>query len=342
MISMMKQYRGSAALCLLAMAFVVVLSVVGCVDEKSLIEPPKIYFASEGKYEMAANDTLILKPRVAYDNNSTYEWLVDGKKVSTDLRYKFIPDAMKDYDLTFSVDNEYGSDSYSLTVSVVKKIDFSKYDNYKLRKKTTLSMEADTMKELGGFLVDGLLFKSDILERDTNNVATYYNGFAACNKVNPSTVLTNTIIGCAYVSSTKENGYMSVCNDVGVPAVVMFDRPYTVKSMKMANDNLVFLISRYGLFTIDTVQVCDHVRENDYYRVRVQGLDQNGNANGSEFAYDLINCEFSDPSRYYRCSDWVEVKMNSLGAVYGLKMEVECNMENYPLRFCIDDLRLQD
>ena len=65
--------------------------IVSCAKEEDYAHPPKIYFASEGSYEIALTDTITLQPRIIYDDNSKYEWIVDNDVVSSELNYEFIP-----------------------------------------------------------------------------------------------------------------------------------------------------------------------------------------------------------------------------------------------------------
>lgn len=326
---------------LLLMSSVVACLVAGCESEFGEQLPPKIYFASEGYFEMEPNDTLKLEPKIVYDLNSTYTWYVDGKPVSNELNYYFVPDGMKDYELAFSVANSFGADTSKVEISVLKNIDFSSFLNYTFPKKATIAMEVDTLENLGGFVQKDILFKSTVLARDTNNVAIYHSGFAASSKATTTTSLGRQAWGCAYVSNNGSNCYMSVSCDES-PATVVFDREYSVKSLKLANDNYVYLISKYGAMTADSSVVLNYAQKDDYYRIRISGLDANGNATGAEVAYDLINCDADNPAKYIRRNDWMEIDMAELGHVYGLSMEVECTMADYPLLFCVDEIKLQD
>jgi len=326
--------------------FAMPLFVASCESEKVDIPGPTIHFASEGSFEIEPDDTLTIEPKITYDNDKSrkYTWYIDGVPVSDKLNYEFIPAGMKDYKLTFMIENGLGSDTSEVVVSVRKNIDFSTFVNYTFPKKATIAYQVDTLEELGGFVQKDILFKSTPVWGDSSVVSC--RGFAACSKVSTSTSLTKSTWGTAYVSSASANGYMSV-DCTYEPAIVKFDREYKVKSLKLTNDNAIYLMSKYGAqMVVDstTTEVFNYAQQDDYYRVKIYGLDKNGNETGTVYAEDLVNCEYDNPAKFYRCTDWKAVDLESLGQIYGLKMEVETSssLANYPLMFCIDELKVQD
>ncbi len=182
------------------LVFLVFLAIcAACNDEDKVTPAPEIYFSSSGSYEIAIDDTLTLSPRITYDYNSTYTWLRNGEVVSNELEYVFIPDRMQDYAMTFMVENDNGSDTASVSIAVLKNIDFSSFENLTISKKAALVLLPDSAE---GFIVDTTAVLSNAFNADT----TMWYGFAFSSKTTITTSsISSSSIGTAYPSSTTSS-----------------------------------------------------------------------------------------------------------------------------------------
>ncbi len=318
----------------LAIALIFTLAFASCKDDGYTTEPPKIYFSSDGVYEIGPTDTLLLEPRIIYDSGSTYQWTdADGNLLSNELNYEFIPSAMKDYNFTFKVSNSLGEDSYDICVSVLINATFSDIENYSTKKTGVLALMPDTLQ--GAFICEGIKFLNDY-----NADTTMWYGFAFSNIVSTKSTISSSAIGIAYISgSTTANCYMAAYNYAD-DAIVTFPCAYTPRSVDLANDNFIYLASKFGYMTTDSVTTSP-VAQNDFYTVVIEGLDQDGQVDGSRVEYDLIACNYDNPAKYVRQTAWCTVDLRTLGQVYGLKFSVETSTD-YPHLFCLDNLRVQD
>ncbi len=314
-----------------------------CGDDAINQQPPKIYFASDGTFEIAPDDTLTLEPRIIYDYGCAYRWTSsDGDVLSTDRDLEFIPTNMRDYSLRFEVSNSLGTDSYDISVSVLLKAGFGDLDNFSTKKSSVLAMLPDTLP--GAFRWRGVEFYN-VVNADT----TMWAGFAYSNKTSLANTISNSAIGTAYAissssSSSSDKSYMAV-NTAGGAGIIKFDRAYTPKSVDVANDNFIYLASKFGYSAIskagDTTTVSP-ATHGDYYTVVIEGFDENGNISSASQEFKLVDCDYDNPAKYYRCSTWESVDLKNLGAVCGIRIRVETSMSQFPELVCIDNLRLQD
>lgn len=317
---------------------------VACADDSETQEPPKIYFASSGSFEIAPTDTLLLEPKIIYDNGCTYSWTDEtGATIGTERELTFIPTTMKDYTLTFSVSNSLGSDSYEIAISVLLKADFSDLDNFSTKKSNVLAMVPDTLP--GAFRWNDVEF-NNVVNSDT----TFWGGFAYSNRTSTVTTISNSAMGTAYAtssttsSSSSDKSYMAVNAEQGY-AIIMFDRAYSPKSVDIANDNFIYLASKFGYMAIttagDTVNVSP-AASGDYYTAVVEGLSEAGTLSGTSAEYKLVDCDYDNPAKYYRSSAWNTVDLTGIGSVFGLRLSVRTSLTQFPELMCIDNLRLQD
>lgn len=327
----MLTYKDRCVLTMFLLLLGTAMLVVSCADTDTEVPAPTIYFSSDGNYEISLTDTLLLSPKITYDRNSTYLWKQNGETVATTLEYEFVPQSLSDYDLSFSVENSNGSDSYDIQISVVDAIDFSSFSNFSIPKTSALYMLPDT---LSNFITSQAIF-SNVINADT----TMWAGFAFSNRTSKSTTLSTSCIGCAY-SNTTQSAYMAVsCYSPG--AVVAFNRAYTVKSIDLTSDNFAYLVSKFGYISADSTLQIPYPTADDYITLHIVGLDINGNQTG-EVTYDLVDCRFDNPAKYVRLTEWTTLSLKTLGDVYGIAFEIESSIADFPPFFCIDNLKLQE
>lgn len=318
-----------------AAALVALCAMTACADGEYHREPPTIYFASDGAFEMAPFDTLVLEPKVIYDHGSTYRWTdAEGNFISDSLRFTFVPTVMKDYHFDFCVTNDMGADTFGVDVSVLLDANFDDIDNYSTKKSSQLALLPDSAQ--GAFLTKGLTF-ANYCNADT----TSWLGFAFSNRLTMHNIISSHAIGTAYlIAKPSANNYL-VAHAALESAQVAFPRPYRVKSVDIANDNFLYLASKFGYMTADSAVVSPALA-NDYYKVEILGLGPDMSPTGTSVCVDLVECSFDNPAKYYRCDEWKRVALSDLGPVSGLRFVVKTSLTDFPELFCIDNLKLQD
>lgn len=317
------------------LAVALAVGVSSCHEDDFANRQPKIYFASDGSYELAPGDTLTLRPRIVYDNGCAYVWTdADGNLLSTERDLLFTSSAMRDYSLTFTAGNVVGADTFGISVSVQLRATFDELDNFSTRRSSVLALHPDTLP--GAFRWRGVEFANA-----TNADTSMWYGFAFSNRTSTTSTTSTAVVGTAYVAgaSTSSNAYLAVYA-VGGGARVLFPRAYTPMSVDITNDNFVYLASKFGYTTADGETV-EPAARGDYFRVVVEGLGEDGMPNGAAVASSLIDCDFDNPAKYVRAAAWTSLDLRGLGAVRGLLFSVETST-GFPALFCIDNLRLQD
>lgn len=323
--------EGAAAI----LAVAVVVGVPSCREDDFSNRPPKIYFASDGSFELAPGDTLTLRPQIVYDNGCAYAWTdAEGNLLSTERDLVFTSGVMRDYSLTFTAGNGVGADTFGISVSVQLRAAFDEMDNFSTKRSSVLALHPDTL--LGAFRWRGVEFANA-----TNADTSMWYGFAFSNRAATTSTTSSAVVGTAYVtgSSASSNAYLAV-HASGGGARVLFPRDYTPMSVDIANDNFVYLASKFGYTASDAVAV-EPAARGDYFRVVVEGLGPDGMPNGAAVSYSLIDCDFDNPAKYVRAATWTRLDLRGLGSVRGLLLSVETST-GFPALFCIDNLRLQD
>lgn len=294
---------------------------------------PTIYFSNEGNFEITPNDTLLLSPRITYNNNSTYIWKIDNDIVSTELEYQFIPNELKDYNLSFIVMNDNGTDTSNIKISVVKKIDFESFDNFSIKASQAVSMVPDT---LTNFISKGIIFSNSI-NQDTTN----WYGFAFSNKTAPSSSISINTLGCAYDNNNKTANYL-VANCYEQYALIDFgNKSYSIKSIDIANDNFVYLVSKFGYTSADSTMHINYSTTDDVLTLKIIGLNSQ-KEKISEQSYNLIDCRYNNQAKFFRLNTWHTEPLYELGNVNGLLFEITSTQEQFPKYVCIDNIKLQD
>lgn len=126
--------------------FIFVLSILafgGCSDTD---EPLPTFLAPEisgleNDYTILEGTELELSPVITNDKEMLYTWLLDGKEVSTSLKYTFAPTSSGTYRLKFKAENQGGEVIHEITVVVVAKGEPPVIT--KLEDKYTITVETD-------------------------------------------------------------------------------------------------------------------------------------------------------------------------------------------------------
>lgn len=329
---------------LAALVALAALALAACHGDEFKRYPLKIYMTGEGALEMGPNDTLLLQPKIVYNDNATYQWTdQEGNLISTEQDLLFIPSRMADYHFTFRAQNDLGSDTIGVTVAVLLNANGDEFTNFKtLKRKSGLYMLPDTLP--GAWRGEWADF-ANVCNADTSA----WSAFAFCSKTGVQNLINEAARGTSYTpNATKANNYFAVNASAG-DARVTFNRPYSPVSIDVANENQVYLASKFGYELVQIVEadtvttVYEPARKDDYYRLRVYALGEGLTPTGASVAYDLIECGYDNPAKYFRLSEWHHLDLAPLGRCSGLLLDIETSLpEALPRQFCVDNLKVQD
>lgn len=119
---MEKNYYLTRQVYILLVSALYMLPFGGCSDkEDTLSVPPPEISGLQREYIIPEDTGLKLEPEVTNDNESVYEWRVDGKKAATTLSYIFHPTSAGTYRLIFKAENQGGMAIQEITVTVIAK-----------------------------------------------------------------------------------------------------------------------------------------------------------------------------------------------------------------------------
>lgn len=318
----------------------VILFAIACNPESDDTPAPTIYMLNDGKYEISIDDTLLIHPKITYDQNSSYIWTdEENNVVCTELIYELIPSKRKDYHLNFSVKNSNGEDNISIKVVVAKNIDCDSVDNYRFPLKNNVLHINDT---IAAPEYKHIAFNNSIIDDE----AKLWQGFIRSTRSDGSKLKSpKDNIGCVYLRNTSnagKNTYMAVCCTDGNDAHIVFkDKSYIVKSIDIANDFSVYATSYEGQDTV-SYEFLSSIPHS--LTVTPIGCDINGNAIIEGNPIKLIECTYDDnkTTKLSYIEMWNTIDLSYLGAVHGLKFKVHSDNKYIKEYFCLDNLKLQD
>lgn len=118
-----------------ALATVLLLS--GCADDNYYtINPPAVTITSNsGSFEVAQEDTLVLTANVKDADKMAYAWILDGKQVSNERTFAYIPTERGDYGITLTVTGEQGEKT--ITSSIINVCGKYKHGTFVLNEGST-------------------------------------------------------------------------------------------------------------------------------------------------------------------------------------------------------------
>ncbi len=319
---------------------IVSVSIVSCLYscetyEKDLPASEIYINMPDDGYELNVNDTLVLSPKITYDQSSSYQWILDGNIVSTDKNYTLIPKELKKYVFTFEVTNDRGSDKMEVVVQSMYKTDFE-----------DIVFDKDSfwtnIENQESFISEQLVFESN-----NSYFSTNWTGFTYSNLVGNQTEEDDE----KYSAYTKPSEFEST-----VLGVMMFDQvgtPITVQTLDQENHlfESIELCNSYYLYnsikngTNGSVKFGGDTGLNmDWLILSVSGFTKENTNTGTINIY-LANYTFGNNRDNYILDTWGTVNLESLGKISRLEFslhssDTENGVMNTPPYICFDELKI--
>jgi hypothetical protein len=321
------------------LSFMIPLSIffVACEDYEKDIPEPEIYSdMPDDGYEVIVYDTLEIEPKITYDYNSTYCWILDGDTVSTELDLELIPTELAYYEYTFTVENSSGSDTTEFFVQTMYNNNFR-----------DLILEDDTFSVYNNssdsiFSIE-LFFESsgDPFDSDFNGLV--YSNLYGSDSDNDY----NEIYGAYDESDDYESVIFGVIhqNDTDEPVCIRTadGQNHLFSSMMVNNTYYNYEIIYYGTDSTKTFGGDDGT-DKDWFILTIDGYDNTGTKSGS-IDYYLADYTYTSGADDYIISDWSKVDLTDLGKVSTLKLSLSSSDEEddimlTPAYFCIDEIKI--
>lgn len=311
-----------------------------CNEDKKTIPAPEIHLKMINEViEMELGDTLLLSPKITYDIDGSYQWLINDSLVSTEKNISHTSEKMGKIDYKFVVKTAYGQDSMKVPVSTIIKINFNELE----LKSESYDTGTKLVDSTGGF-VSGVLFLP-VNPQEEN----YWTGFALSNILDKQLVA-NPSAFAAYANATKqkENKFM-VYNQPQTPdaAAIEFEgnSSYVIGSISVANTHLSHLVMKYGTENGIRPFGGETNDQPDWCKLIIEGFDANGTQTDTVNFY-LADYRFANKRKNYIVSDWSTVDLQKLGKVNKVVFSITSSVtdaENNvltPKQFCLDEMKL--
>lgn len=276
----------------------------GCGEEKIL--PLQVIHSNmpEGGYEIDINDTLIISPKITYDYNTQYEWILNNEIVSDRKEFTLLPDsALSTTYLLFRVTSDRGEDT---TQFIIHRVKILRFEELILKKD---SFWTDPNNE-DGFYSSDIYFPTHF-EKDSNKLS----GFIYSNRTTKKTLPQF----CAYpgYGFDKSDNYLIYYHDTTSTnrIVLPTSENHVVKSLNVANTYYTYSNITNGINNIK-------LNINESLELIIKGFDSNDLYVG-EIKYYLAK---KDANNFLtKNSNWTEINLSELGLINQLEFEIKTN-----------------
>lgn len=313
------------------------LALVGCTTEfDPTVSAPKVFFKSHA-VEMGISDTLLLAPQVAYDEGSTYQWFLNSVEIpnsNSRVLEVITHDEFKSDKYLFKVTNNLGTDTASIIVQSLVKVDF---EEFKFANKThtigyngssvlkskllNLPVKNDSVNKYWcGFAISKLKIEA---QSDSSKYQFYVWGSGGDEKSLNFAVFYEDIFG--------DNNFITF-ND---------GKSHRIGNIAITNNAYTYYVMRVGAKNPFARQ---YTTPNDFLKIRITGYDENGGV-VKESDFFLANYTFSEKDKNFSLNKWSNCDLSSFGKISKLGFKFQsfdtgANGINTPTYFCLDNIRI--
>ncbi len=313
---------------------------VACNEGEKDIPPPGAFISmpDEG-FELEVEDSLLLSPKVTYDIDASYLWLLNEEEVSTEKELLHISKGLGKTNYQFIVHTTYGADTLNILISTIILIDFKEFeldaDSYQLANGST---EAN-----GAIQSKGIVFPGYGTSEES------WTGFGLSNLYSQSTTEVPSLFSAFAPASANKNFLVYLQPDLPQNAAFTFENEamHKISSIRVTNSTLAYLVMLYG--TDETPRFGDPAGENslDWFLLTIEGFDAAGNKTG-EVDFYMADYRFENRKRNYLVKEWTAIDLTPLGMVNEVRMTLSSSLEDQngqiltPPFICIDNIKVID
>ncbi len=289
-------------------------------------------------FEVDISDTLFLEPQVIYDNNSTYQWSLNGEVIpnSNSRIMMVIPNQKYGTNVyQFKVSNEFGFDIDTIAVKALVKVDFEEF-------------KLDANKYSIGY--NGKSIRtSKILNLPVTNdsVKNYWSGFAFSNQYRTTQSDSAIYQFNAYSlngGDEKSKNFLVFYEDIfGNDQFLSFNdgKSHTLGTVAITNSAYAYWIMKIGDIS---PKANPFTSPKDWFVVTISGYDENGLLT-KELNYPLADFTSTNRNDNYIIDTWTNIDLSALGNVskVGFKFSSSDTNSlgiNTPTYVCIDNIRI--
>ncbi|WP_185957396.1 DUF4465 domain-containing protein [Saccharicrinis carchari] len=327
----MSKYLIYLTTCLLTLVLV-----SSCENKIKDIPPSEIYINMPlGVYEVKVNDTITLSPKITYDINSTYTWMLNNELVSEEKDLRLIPKSLQYLEYTFSVKNARGAVDTLIPVQSMYLIDFDE------KELATDSFWVNT-NNISSFVSDKIRF-----EVNGNSTSENWTGFTYSNLIGNK----------SSEDMEKFSAYKKPLErTTSIFGVIMLDAYGGSISLETADgeDHLFKSISVNNTYYVyDAIQNGKHGSkrfggtmgtEKDWLKLTITGFNKNGTQRGS---VDIMLADYTTGSNRNNSilGEWTTFNLQSIGKVSRMEFVMTSSDRdpdkiNTPPFVCIDEIKI--
>lgn len=313
------------------------LVAASCANNEKDIPAPGAHIKMPDKgFELEVGDTLRLSPRVSYEVDASYQWLLNNELLSTEKELLHQSRELGQLDYRFVVSTPYGSDTLLIPVSTIVWVNFQEF-----------ALNSDSLwlqmpdNPANGFSTKDLFFPS------YGNQEEDWSGFALSNLSGQSLLNTPSPFS-AYTPKKSDEVFMLMHQDDEASGRNFYfpdGREQQFHSISLANSALTYQYMRTGLEDFPRFGEESQTDPFDWFLVTIEGYDNLGNKTG-EIPFYLADFRFENRRRNYLIEEWTVVDLRSLGAVNEIRLRMSSSRDEptsgarLPLYLCIDNLKI--
>ncbi|WP_066631967.1 DUF4465 domain-containing protein [Labilibacter marinus] len=308
-----------------------------CEEYVKDIPPSEIFLnMPEGGYEINVNDTIVIIPRITYDFNSTYAWVLNEEIIWDEKDYQLIPNELNKYTYHFSINNDRGSDDTTIVVQSMYKTDFEEFE----LEKDTFWLNTETNNSL---ISDQIEFD---ISGSYNNQPWY--GFTYSNLTGSDKYEDNEKYSCHKASSDFESTIFGI--------MLLDKNPQNAITLntKDGSNHLFKSISvNNSYYLYDAVNTGAHGSKKfggedgtdlDWLKLIIVGIDNNDTKQGT-IEFMLADFTFGTNRDNYIVEDWTTIDLTTLGHVNTIKFYLSSSdtvdgVTNSPGFVCFDEIKI--
>ncbi|HHU57003.1 MAG TPA: DUF4465 domain-containing protein [Bacteroidales bacterium] len=287
-------------------------------------------------FELEVGDTLRLSPRVSYEVDASYQWLLNNELLSTEKELLHQSRELGRLDYHFVVSTPYGSDTLLIPVSTIVWVNFQEF-----------ALNSDSLwlqmpeHPSNGFSTKNLFFPSH------GNQQEDWSGFALSNLAGQSfSTLPSPFSAHAPKKPDEVFMVMHTPNSATVRNFYFPDgREQQFHSISLTNSALSYHYMRTGLENFPRFGDESQANPLDWFLVTIEGYDNLGNKTG-EIPFYLADFRFENRRRNYLIEEWTAIDLRPLGAVNEIRLRLSSSRDEaasgsrLPLLLCIDNLKI--
>ena len=288
-------------------------------------------------FEVEVNDTIELSPKITYDYNSTYSWVLDGKIVSEEKDLQLIAGALKKYEYTFTLNNSRGSLDTSITVQSMYTTDFEEFvfeedvDTFW----TNTGNEASFISNQIKFNVSG------------NYTSDTWTGFTYSNLTGSNSEDDYEKYSCYKTATDYESEVF------GVLLLDEYQRPVTLETRDGENHLFKNISINNSYYVTDAITYGNNGSkkfggdtgvEPDSLILSITGFNKNNTQRGT---VNITLADYTTGSNRdnYSIKEWTTFNLEEIGKVSRLEFilissDTEAGKINTPCFVCIDEIKI--